>query len=218
MTSLPHAVLWDMDGTLIDSEAYWLNSEKKLAERYESVWTHEDGMNMVGLSLQESTQIMRNRMGIQDMSSDEVIEWLTNSVMGELQNKIPWRPGARELLFALREAGVKTALVTMSYRKMALEVVDAIGFSAFDVVVAGDDVRNGKPHPEPYLMAADLLGVLPEQCIAIEDSLNGLASAEAAGTMALGVKHLMEIPRSQNRQVIQTLVGLEPHHLLALFK
>lgn len=218
MTSLPAAVLWDMDGTLIDSEEYWLGSEKALADRYNSSWTHADGMGLVGLSLQESTQVMRQHMGISDMSTDEVIQWLTDQVLSNLRREIPWRPGARELLLALRKAGVKTALVTMSFRRMALEVAEAIGFEAFDVVVAGDDVTQGKPHPEPYLKAADLLGVSASDCVAIEDSLNGLASAEAAGTMALGVRHLMELPQSPNRVVINTLVGVEPAHLLELFK
>lgn len=218
MTLLPAAVLWDMDGTLIDSEEYWLASEQALADRYNSNWTHADGMNLVGLSLQESTQIMRNHMGIDDMTIEEIIDWLTDAVLSRLRQEIPWRPGARELLQSLRAAGVKTALVTMSFHRMAREVVDAIGFDAFDVVIGGDDVSLGKPHPEPYLKAAELLGVAPENCVAIEDSLNGLASAEAAGTMALGVQHLMPLPSSPKRVVIPTLVGITPEHLVPLFK
>jgi beta-phosphoglucomutase-like phosphatase (HAD superfamily) len=133
MTSLPAAVLWDMDGTLIDSEHYWMTSERALAERYQARWDHADGMSMVGLSLQESTAIMLERMNIADQSSEEIIEWLTDRVLQQLRQEIPWRPGARELLQALRAAGVKTALVTMSFRRMAQEIVDAIGFDAFDV-------------------------------------------------------------------------------------
>lgn len=218
MTVLPAAVLWDMDGTLIDSEEYWLSSEQALADRYNAKWSHADGMNLVGLSLHESTQIMREQIGIHDMSVDEVIQWLTDEVLRQLRKNIPWRPGARELLLQLREAKVKTALVTMSFSRMALEVVDAIGFEAFDVVIGGDDVTFGKPHPEPYLKAAELLGELPKHCVAIEDSLNGLASAEAAGTMALGVQHLMHLPPSPTRVVIPSLVGVTPQHLVALFQ
>lgn len=218
MTSLPQAVLWDMDGTLIDSEEYWMSTEQALAAKYQADWDHSDGMNMVGLSLQESSEIIRRQMGIEDQSSEEIIQWMTDRVLNELRNRIPWRPGARELLLALREAGVKTALVTMSYRRMALEVVDAIGFDAFDVVVAGDDVSQGKPHPEPYLKAAELLGVAPSECVAIEDSLNGLASAEAAGTMALGVQYLIELPPTADRRVIHTLEGVTPQQLTELFK
>lgn len=218
MTSLPAAVLWDLDGTLIDSENYWLQSEQDLANAYNATWTHEDGMGMVGLSLPESTRLMRAHMGIEDKTSDEIIQWLTDRVLSQLRKNIPWRPGAKELLLALREAGVKTALVTMSFRRLALEVTDAIGFEAFDVVVAGDDVSSGKPHPEPYLKAAELLGVAPRDCVAIEDSLNGLASAEAAGTMALGVEHIMHLPAAPTRTVINTLVGVTPEALLPLFK
>ncbi|MFM6980977.1 MAG: HAD family hydrolase [Micrococcales bacterium] len=218
MTSLPAAVLWDLDGTLIDSENYWLQSEQELANAYGANWSHEDGMGMVGLSLQESTKIMQSHMGIQDRSSDEIIQWLTDRVLHQLRKEIPWRPGAKELLLELRKAGVKTALVTMSFRRLALEVVEAIGFEAFDLVVAGDDVERGKPHPEPYLKAAALLGVSAGDCVAIEDSLNGLASAEAAGTMALGVQHIMHLPPAPTRTVIQTLVGVSPEALLPLFK
>lgn len=218
MTSLPQAVLWDMDGTLIDSEEYWMSTEQALAAKYQADWDHSDGMNMVGLSLQESSEIIRRQMGIEDQTGEEIIQWMTDRVLNELRNRIPWRPGARELLLALREAKVKTALVTMSYRRMALEVVDAIGFDAFDVVVAGDDVSQGKPHPEPYLKAAELLGVAPSECVAIEDSLNGLASAEAAGTMALGVQYLIELPLTPDRRVIHTLEGVTPQQLTELFK
>jgi HAD superfamily hydrolase (TIGR01509 family) len=116
----------------------------------------------------------------------------------------------------LRQQGVKTALVTMSMRRMALAVVEQIPFHAFDVVVAGDDVVLGKPNPEPYLKAADLLGVDPKQCIALEDSKTGLASAEAAGTLAVGIPNIVPIPQTPNRVVIPTLQGLTTSDLVRL--
>ena len=91
------------------------------------------------------------------MTTREVIDRLTDEVIEQLRTKLPWMPGALELLVELKKAGIKTALVTMSMRTMALTVADQIDFEAFDVVVAGDDVTNGKPHPEPYLRAAELL-------------------------------------------------------------
>jgi len=134
-------------------------------------------------------------------------------VIEQLRQVLPWRPGALELLLELKQAGIKTALVTMSMRRMALAVAESIPFPAFDVVIAGDDVRYGKPHPEPYLTAAAKLGVAPIDCIAFEDSVTGLNSAAAAGTHAIGVRNLVELPGGSDRKIIDTLVGLSATNL-----
>lgn len=214
---LPKAVLWDMDGTLIDSEPHWMHSERKLAAKHDAEWTDEDGKALVGMSLTASSQIFRDKLGLQ-LSSEEVIQELTNSVQEELSRGIIWRPGARELLKQLRRRGVKTALVTMSLRSMAQQVVDAINFNAFDVIVAGDDVVHGKPHAEPYLKAAQLLGVRPEECVAFEDSISGILSAEAAGTKAVGIPNVMLIPAREDRILWETLEGKTLKDLRNLFK
>ncbi len=154
---LPAAVLWDMDGTLIDSEPYWMKSEGSFAKANNSNWTEQDGLSLVGMSLYDSSKIIKERVG-SDLEPEQIIQKLTDDVSAQLKQEIYWRPGSRELLLLLRKKKVKTALVTMSMRRMAKQVADSIGFDAFDVVVAGDDVRHGKPHPEPYLKAAELLG------------------------------------------------------------
>ncbi|MEY3561089.1 MAG: hypothetical protein RL068_241 [Actinomycetota bacterium] len=206
--TFPKAVLWDMDGTLVDSEPYWLMSESALASDYGKVWTEDHGHELIGKSLYDSSAILRDRFDITDLSIQQVIDRLTDQVIANLKVKLPWRPGALELLMALKQAGVKTALVTMSMRRMALAVVEAIPFQAFDVVVAGDDVTFGKPHPEPYQLAAKLLGLEPQDCIAIEDSVTGLRSAEAAGCLPLGIPNLMELPATGTRVILPTLSGL----------
>jgi HAD superfamily hydrolase (TIGR01509 family) len=203
--SLPKAVLWDMDGTLVDSEPYWLLSETALAEDYGKVWTQEHGHELIGKSLYDSSAILKDRLDIQDLSTQQIIDRLTDSVISKLQHSLPWRPGALELLMELKQAGVKTALVTMSMRRMALAVVEAIPFQAFDVVVAGDDVTFGKPHPEPYQKAAALLGFEPAECLAIEDSVTGLRSAEAAGCLPLGIVNLMPLEQSGKRVIRHSL-------------
>lgn len=204
----PAAVLWDMDGTLIDSEPFWLLSEAKLASDYGSTWTESNGHELIGKSLYDSSAILRERFSIEDLSVEQVIERLTDEVVSHLKGALPWRPGALELLMDLKSHGVKTALVTMSMRRMALAVVEQIPFLAFDEVVAGDDVRFGKPHPEPYLTAAARLGVDIQQCIALEDSTTGLASAQASGALAVGVPNIVNIPRAPGRVVIPTLSGM----------
>lgn len=205
---LPAAVLWDMDGTLVDSEPYWILSETKLASEYQFEWGEADGHSLIGLSLYDSAQIIRSKVGIADLSDEQIIDRLTTAVVEQLGERLPWRPGALELLTELRAHGIKTALVTMSMRRMATAVADSIGFPAFDVVVAGDDVSKGKPHPEPYLRAAELLGVPASDCVAIEDSRTGVASAEAAGCFTIGVPHLAEIPAGPSRTIVNSLVEL----------
>ncbi len=214
---LPKAVLWDMDGTLIDSEPHWLKSERQLAEKLGGSWSEEDGLEMVGLSLTASTKLFAEKLGV-DMPHDEILSELTASVTESLEKEILWRPGAQELLRLLRKKGVKTALVTMSLRHMAQQVVDAIPFDAFDLIVAGDDVVHGKPHPEPYLKAASLLGVKPEDCVAFEDSISGILSAEAAGTKAVGIPNVMIIPAREDRILWDTLQGKNMNYLKDLFK
>ena len=217
----PAAVLWDMDGTLIDSEHYWLASEKALAEEHGATWSESDGLDLVGMSLYESTSVIKQRIG-SNLEPEQIIERLTNDVVGHLNRHVPWRPGARELLIELRERGIRTALVTMSLRRMAMSVVDALDadfgpIGAFDVVIGGDEVARGKPHPDPYLIAAERLGVSIRDCIAIEDSLNGLLSAEASGAVAIGVPNVVQLPEREGRHIWPTLEGVTVAHLTHFF-
>lgn len=207
-STFPAAVLFDMDGTLIDSEPYWILSETSLAADYGHTWTEENAHEMIGKSLYDSSAMLKEKFSIENLSVQEIIDRLTNEVVERLQQQLHFRPGALELLIELKQAGIKTALVTMSMKRMAMAVVDQIPFEAFDVVVAGDDVRFGKPHPEPYLKAAELLSVAAQDCIAFEDSSTGLESAVAAGTFAIGVPNLIRLPEGPDRKIVPTLVGL----------
>jgi HAD superfamily hydrolase (TIGR01509 family) len=207
------AVLFDMDGTLIDSEHYWLQSEQQLAATTGNVWTEQDGVNLIGMSLYDSTRIMKQKLQLPE-SQDEIIEKLTDSVISQLHGDLPWRPGALELLHELKTKGIKTALVTMSMRRMALAVAEKAG--AFDLVVAGDDVAHGKPHPEPFLKAAELLGVDIRHCIAFEDSVSGLHSAEASGAIAVGVPNIVHLPEKPGRIIWPTLKSITVDRLIEL--
>jgi HAD superfamily hydrolase (TIGR01509 family) len=214
--NFPAAVLWDMDGTLIDSEPYWMESEGALAQSYGGTWTDEDAFAMIGKSLYDSSAMLKEKFGIEDLSVQEVIDRMTNEVIANLKKKLPFRPGAIELLIELKRRGIKTALVTMSMRSMAQTVVDAIGFEAFDVIVAGDEVTHGKPHPEPYLKAAELLGVDATDCIVFEDSATGLASAEAAKTHAIGVPNLIALPARSGNKIIGSLTEVDLDNIESL--
>jgi len=213
--ALPAAVLWDMDGTLVDTEPYWMHAEVELVSSFGGTWTHDDGLALVGSGLWASARVFQSR-GV-DLPEDAIVAHLTGKVQEQLaSNGVPWRPGARELLLELREASVPTALVTMSVRKMAEQVAGEIPFDAFDVLVTGDEVQNAKPHPDPYLTAARLLDVDPRDCVAIEDSMNGLASAVAAGTIAIGVPHMIPLPDDDEHTVWPTLEGRRYSDLVAV--
>jgi HAD superfamily hydrolase (TIGR01509 family) len=216
MKNLPAAVLWDMDGTIIDSEPYWLASESEFAASYDSSWGHDDGLGVIGMSLYESSKILKERVG-SPLEPQQIIDQITDGVLSQLERKIPWRPGARELLQLLKANNVKTALVTGSMHRMAQKVAEQIGFNAFDVIVGGDDVLNGKPHPDSYLLAAQMLGVEATDCVAFEDSLTGITAAEAAGTKAVGIPHIVDIPMAEGRTLWPTLEGVTMSELKALF-
>jgi HAD superfamily hydrolase (TIGR01509 family) len=181
-----------MDGTLVDTEPYWMAAETPLVERFGGTWTHEQALGMVGLGLEDAARILQGA-GVR-LEVDEIVAHLTDEVMRQLRDEgVPFRPGARELLRALREAGVPTALVTMSMSRMARVVTELIDFDAFDVVLGGDDVSRPKPHPDPYLEAAAALGVEPSDTVAFEDSLTGTRSAIAAGTVTVGIPHMVPL-------------------------
>jgi HAD superfamily hydrolase (TIGR01509 family) len=169
------------------------------------------------MSLYDSSEIIKSKLD-SDLSPQQIIDRLTEMVTSKLVGTLPWRPGAVELLRELKTANVKTALVTMSLHRMAKRVAEALDFDAFDLIVAGDDVSFGKPHPEPYLKAAAGLGVEPAFCIAFEDSKTGLTSAELAGTKAIGIPNVVGIPSEPGRTIWPSLKGVTLADLQALYK
>jgi HAD superfamily hydrolase (TIGR01509 family) len=207
------AVLWDLDGTLIDSEPLWMAGEHELAKTHDSAWTQEDGLALVGNSLLESGHYIKKRLG-SDLAPEEIVDFLVVRLADALALEIPWRPGAVEIVTALAAEDVPQALVTMSYAAIAKPVADALPFGA---VVTGDQVTHGKPHPEPYLRAADLLGVDASDCLAVEDSGTGATSANAAGCHVLVVPHFVNVPDAPRRAVRATLEGMGPDDLRDLF-
>ncbi|MGZ4465662.1 MAG: HAD family hydrolase [Nocardioides sp.] len=208
MTDLPAAVLWDMDGTLVDTEPYWIETEFALAERYGGTWSQEHALNLVGNDLLESGRYIRRHMGI-DREPEDIVEELLDGVVERVRARVPWRPGGVELLAELRQRGVPTALVTMSYQRFVDPILASLPASAFDTVVTGDAVTRGKPHPEPYLTAAERLAVDPTECLAIEDSETGTRSAVAAGCGVLVVPAHVPVEPGERRYFAETLVDLD---------
>ena len=214
-TRAPAAVLWDMDGTLVDTEPYWIEVETELVESHGGTWTTEHAMNVVGGALIDSARYIGEHGGV-DLPPEEIVELLLDGVVSHVERSVPWRPGARELLADLRAAGVRCALVTMSYERFVAPVLAALPKGSFDVVVTGDAVSRGKPHPEPYLHAARLLGVDPTHCLAIEDSNTGARSAEAAGCLVVVVENHVPVAPGERRVFLPTLDGVTPSDLASL--
>jgi HAD superfamily hydrolase (TIGR01509 family) len=201
----PAAVLWDMDGTLVDTEPYWIAEEHQLVERHGGTWTAEHAKALVGHDLRVSAAYIKQH-GDVPLEPDEIVDVLLAGVVARMRSHVPWRPGAFELLRDLRADGVPCALVTMSWTSLAETFLSAAPADSFDVVVTGDRVERGKPHADPYLQAARALGIEPGSCVAIEDSPTGVASAEAAGVPTLAVPHVVPVPAAPGRSCAHSLV------------
>lgn len=206
-TGLPAAVLWDMDGTLVDTEPYWIRAEHELVAAHGGVWTDEMAHQLVGKALEDSARMIIDATGI-DLSPIEIINRLLDRVIEQVEEAVPWRPGAPELLAELGALGVPNVLVTMSWRNLAEAVLRNLPEASFGGLVTGDSVRHGKPHPEPYLTAAAGLGLEPGACIAIEDSPTGVRSATTAGVPTIAVPHIVPIPDIPGSVRVETLEGL----------
>ncbi len=206
MTTLD-AVLWDMDGTLVDTEPYWMAAEHDIVEEHGGRWTEELAKNCVGNDLLVSARYIKDNSTI-TWTPEQIVEELLARVVPAVREHVPWRPGARELLFAVREAGVPCALVTMSYAVLAQAVIDSLPPSVFSVAVTGDLVDRGKPHPEPYRRALSELGAEAARSVALEDSPTGVASALAAGIPTLGIAHIVPLEPAPGLHLIDTLVGV----------
>jgi HAD superfamily hydrolase (TIGR01509 family) len=202
------AVLWDMDGTLVDTEPNWGIAELDLAERHGGTWTAEQGLELVGFDLLDAARVIREGMGI-DLAPEQIVDEMLDHVIDQVEHEVPWRPGARELLLSLNQAGVPCALVTMSYSRFVKPILEGLPPDTFSAVVTGDSVAQGKPHPEPYLTAARELDVLAGECLAIEDSDTGATSAEAAGCTVLCAPLHVGVPPGPRRIFTDTLVGLD---------
>jgi HAD superfamily hydrolase (TIGR01509 family) len=206
-----------MDGTLVDTEPYWIAAEYRLVERYGGTWNDAHAHALVGNALETSAVYIRDVGGV-PLDPPEIVDRLLDDVVAEAEQTMPWRPGALTLLAALRTARIPCAMVTMSYARLAATLVGQLPRDAFATVVTGDQVTDGKPHPEAYLTAARRLGVEPRRCVAIEDSNTGVASAEGAGCVVVAVPHHVPIPPAPGRVIVDSLEELSVARLDALVR
>jgi HAD superfamily hydrolase (TIGR01509 family) len=199
------AVLFDMDGLLVDTEPLWFETETEVMGRLGTQWTTQDQAALLGGSMERTVGYLLAK-ATRPASPRDVERWMTEGMLERVRaGRVEVRPGARELLTEVAAAGLPYALVTSSLRPLAEAVLAGTGFR-FPVTVCGDDVSTTKPDPAPYLLAAKLLEVTPARCVALEDSLNGVASATAAGCAVVAVPSFVDIPPAAGRLVVDSLL------------
>ncbi len=209
------AVLFDMDGLLVDTEPLWFEAESQVMARLGGRWDESDQQFLVGGSLPRTVEYLLGRAAA-PASRDEVAGWLVGGMAGLVASRgVRMLPGAARLLAEVVAAGIPHALVTSSEREIMTAVLSRIGVS-FPVTVCADDVAAAKPDPEPYLLAAARLGASPACCVVLEDSPNGVAAAEAAGCRLIAVPSLAPVPARPGRVVVASLAQVDLARLRAM--
>lgn len=205
------AVLWDMDGTLVDSERLWDLSLQELYRRHGAVLRPEVRAATVGGAADTVMRIVYDDLGLDPdpAAMAQSADWLHDYTGDLFATGLPWCEGARELLDELTAAGMPMALVTNTRRSLTEQALHSIGRHYFSVTVCGDEVATGKPAPDIYRRAAELLGVAPNQCLAVEDSPTGAAAADAAGCPVLVVPNQIEVPAGPRRRHIRSLAQVD---------
>jgi HAD superfamily hydrolase (TIGR01509 family) len=202
----PAAVLWDLDGTLVDSETYWIEGEYELVNRFGGEWSEADALAMVGNDLARTAAALQAHGVVMDAAA--IIRFLLDSVIGRMKARVPWRPGAETLVAQCRHRGIPCGLVTASYRDYAQAVVDALPAGSFAAIVPGEEVTAGKPDPEGYLRAADALGVPRDRCVILEDSHTGVQAAINSGMPAVAIPFMVEVPDAPTLSRVGSLAEL----------
>lgn len=206
------AVLWDHDGTLVETEPYWIAAEMELADLHGITWTEEDAIQCVGSPMRESARRMQ-AAGVQ-MEIDPIVEWLVDRVVVMMDEQgIHWLPGVRELFEECAANNIPCAVVSNAWRKVVEKTVSGLPAGVVKFILAGDEMIVAKPDPWPYAHAASVLGVDPENCVAIEDSLAGTLSAEAAGIPVVVVRGVQPVPAGPDRSRVVDLSDINLNRL-----
>lgn len=202
-------VLFDMDGTIIDSEPYWMRAERELVESFGGTWGEQQAYALVGSGLWNSASLLISA-GV-ELEHEVIIDKLSARVREQISESVPWRPGARELMAEILQAGLPMALVTMSIGPNARAVSAALdrelGQKVFSAIISADDVERPKPDPEAYLAGAAAMGVDISDTLSFEDSSYGAASAFSAGSITIGIPLHVEIPQGSTHEQWESMAG-----------
>ncbi|GAA3967000.1 HAD family hydrolase [Gordonia caeni] len=216
---LPAAVLWDMDGTILDTEPIWDIAMEALARRHGIEMTEELRLATLGNNAVDALTKVFDAARVPESGRDFEAEEATmvEHVIGLFARELPWRPGARELLDLIAAAEIPMLLVTNTQRDIADIAITTIDSGRFVATVCGDEVAVGKPAPDIYLRAAEIAGAHPNDCLAIEDSPTGAAAAHAAGVPNLVVPSQIAVRPAGKRVFRDTLAGLTLDELAGLY-
>ena len=214
------AVLWDMDGTLIDSEPLWIEQERQLMESIGAKWTSEDAIYCVGGPMARVDAYMRSKLPTAVLDKFAPLA-LTNQLLQRMEDRlshdIPFTPGAFELVNEMKSANLPLALVSASSRPLMNAALKSIGSQLFDITISDNDVERSKPDPEGYVKAAASLDVDISRSLIIEDSITGMTAAIASGAFVLGLPHVAELPHGPKVIHHPTLENLTMRDLANLF-
>uniref|UniRef100_UPI004049809E HAD family hydrolase n=1 Tax=Candidatus Nanopelagicus sp. TaxID=2518620 RepID=UPI004049809E len=198
------AILFDMDGTIIDSEPLWLQAEIEVMAELGCHWDEQDQINCLGGPMERTEKYMQDRSG--NVKPYGYFGQRLNEVMKlKFVKDLELMPNALELITKSKEAGLKTALVTASGRELMNSALTRFPENSFDNAISRDDVTNSKPHPEPYLMAAKRLEVKIEECLVLEDSMTGVRAGLDSGAQVVAISHIISIANEKNLRVISSL-------------
>jgi HAD superfamily hydrolase (TIGR01509 family) len=205
------AVLWDMDGTLVDSEKLWDISLAALYTELGGRMTPQVRASIVGSSSENTIRVIYTDLGLDldPVAMAETDRWLHDYTAELFDGGLPWCEGAQQMLEALAAEGTPMALVTNTQRALTERALNSIGRDYFSATVCGDEVPRGKPAPDAYLRAAALLDLPPSACLAIEDSVTGTAAAERAGCPVVVVPNDVAVPRGPRRRHISSLAEVD---------
>jgi HAD superfamily hydrolase (TIGR01509 family) len=215
------AVLWDMDGTLIDSEPIWIGEERRIMESLGATWSDEDALYCIGGPMARVDAYMRSKLPEnrrEEFGEYALTKILLESMVERLKQKVPFAPGARALIEQMNEAKIPMALVTASNRAIMEGALASIGKHYFKATISDNDVERSKPDPQGYQLAAARISVPIEDCLIIEDSITGATAAIASGAYLLGVTHSGPLPMDEKVCHVENLIDLELSGIVELFQ
>jgi HAD superfamily hydrolase (TIGR01509 family) len=212
---IPQAILFDMDGTIADSEPLWFAGEAELMAQFDFDWKHENQSKVLGGPIERVGKYMSelaNGANTPEFFSKSLIAIVSSS----FEEKLALLPGAREILQGAKALGIPIALVSASPRPLVEACDRFLGGNFFDALISCDDVTTTKPDPECYLKAAEVLGVSITNCLVLEDSQPGVTSGKMSGAKVIAIPHLVNIVADDQVKVIKTLAGLKVTDLFNL--
>jgi HAD superfamily hydrolase (TIGR01509 family) len=203
------AVVFDMDGLLLDTETLWHSAEVELFARYGGEFTWDDKIAVIGTSYDFTAEYFSDRLGLPRERGPELVGDMISLMHDLVRRSVDARPGAVELVDRLRELRVPLGLASNSPRFLVDDALATAGMTdAFDAIVTSDDVELAKPAPDIYLLACERLGVAPADALALEDSASGVAAAKAAGLTCIAVPQFAETDVSAADRIVDSLEEL----------